>query len=79
MSDGAHMLPMMPSDADLIVDMLMYRSYAYTRTTAPHIPVANYVAYYPNAGQLEARFQMESIVAKVRDSSRAFVKLLERK
>lgn len=70
MSDGAHMLPM-PSDAELIVDMLMYRSYAHTRMTAPHIKVETYRSHFPNADQLEARFQMETIVAKVRASSKS--------
>lgn len=47
-----------------ILDDLTYASYSANRDAAPHISPARWAPHYPNAAELEARYQAERAIQK---------------
>lgn len=49
-----------------LVDELTFISYASNRDAAPHITPERWAPHYPNAAELEARYQAERAIGKAR-------------
>lgn len=47
-----------------VISELTYISYAANRDAAPHIAPERWAPHYPNATELEARYEAEKAIAK---------------
>lgn len=47
-----------------LLSELLYINYAENRDRAPHISAERWVPHYPNAAELEARYQAEKAIEK---------------